>query len=187
MFKDQFEKNCNAKGVSPSAACEAIGLNRSNYAQWNEDYVPRRATLQKIADYFGVTVDVLLVDDDENEQKVVFAERLLELMNERNISIRRISSDLGFGVNQIKYWKVHRIAPKAYLVEKIASYLGVTMNYLLGIEEEKENTNVDEISEGERMVLEAIRQLPEEQRMAAMMECITFLLNRGEDNTKTCQ
>lgn len=60
MFKDQFVKICNAKGVSPSAACKAIGLSHSTYAQWDDESVPRRSTLQKFADYFGVSVDYLL-------------------------------------------------------------------------------------------------------------------------------
>ena len=67
MFKDQFVKICNAKGVSPSAACKAIGLSHSTYAQWDDSSVPRRATLQKFADYFGVSVDYLLGKEDEKK------------------------------------------------------------------------------------------------------------------------
>ena len=65
MFKDQFVKICNAKGVSPSAACKAIGLSHSTYAQWDDSSVPRRATLQKFADYFGVSVDYLLGKEEK--------------------------------------------------------------------------------------------------------------------------
>ena len=67
MFKDQFVKICNAKGVSPSAACKAIGLSHSTYAQWDDESVPRRATLQKFADYFEVSVDYLLGKEEEKK------------------------------------------------------------------------------------------------------------------------
>lgn len=109
----------------------------------------------------------------------MFIERLLELMNERNVSIRQLSSDVGFGVNQIKYWKTHGTLPKADIVEKIAEYFGVSVDYLLG-KEETEKAPAEDLSEGERMVLEALRVIPEDQRTAAMMECIAVLMQRRQ-------
>lgn len=64
----------------------------------------------------------------------MFATRMLEIMKQKNISIRRISTDVGFGINQIKYWQTHHTTPKADTAEKIAAYLGVTVDYLLGKE-----------------------------------------------------
>ena len=60
MFKENFIKLCNKKGVAPSKACRDVGLAPATFSCWNEDSVPRQATLLKIADYFGVTVDYLL-------------------------------------------------------------------------------------------------------------------------------
>lgn len=54
MFYDRFVKLCNEKGVSPSAAAEQIGLTRSANTKWAEGKIPRKATLVKLADYFGV-------------------------------------------------------------------------------------------------------------------------------------
>lgn len=66
MFKKNFERLCNTIGKSPTAVCVEIGLAHSVYSLWTEKTVPRRATLIKIADYFGVTPESLLA---ENEQK----------------------------------------------------------------------------------------------------------------------
>lgn len=66
MFKENFERLCNAIGKSPTAVCVEIGLAHSVYSLWTEKTVPRRATLIKIADYFGVTPESLVA---ENEQK----------------------------------------------------------------------------------------------------------------------
>ena len=66
MFKENFERLCNTIGKSPTAVCVEIGLAHSVYSLWTEKTVPRRATLIKIADYFGVTPESLLA---ENEQK----------------------------------------------------------------------------------------------------------------------
>lgn len=67
MFKQRFIRLCNDRGVSPSAACAAIGLSNATFSCWTEKSVPRRATLQRIADYFGTTVAYLtgVVDDPD--------------------------------------------------------------------------------------------------------------------------
>lgn len=62
MFKENFIRLCNQKGVTPTAACAAVGLSNATFSCWTETSVPRRATLIKFADYFGVTVDDLLAD-----------------------------------------------------------------------------------------------------------------------------
>ena len=66
MFKENFERLCNGIKKAPTTVCQEIGLSNAVYAKWNEKSVPRRATLIKIADYFGVTPESLLA---ENEQK----------------------------------------------------------------------------------------------------------------------
>lgn len=63
MFKEKFIKLCNQRGVAPTVVCQSIGLSGAAFSKWTEDSVPRRATLQKFADYFGITVDELLSDD----------------------------------------------------------------------------------------------------------------------------
>ena len=113
----------------------------------------------------------------DNDGGIMFTERLLELMKEKNVSIRQISADVGFGVNQIKYWKTHGTVPKADTVENIASYLGVSADYLLGKEEQKENTPEElKLSEGEAMLLEAIRDVPEEERPALLKDLLRIAL-----------
>ena len=60
MLKKIFIDLCNAKKVSPSSVCQKVGLSTATFSCWTDESVPRRATLQRIADYFGVTVDYLL-------------------------------------------------------------------------------------------------------------------------------
>lgn len=67
MFKKRFVILCNQKGVPPTVACQAIGLSNATFSKWDDNSIPRQATLQKFADYFGVSVDYLL--GKENEKK----------------------------------------------------------------------------------------------------------------------
>ena len=65
MFKSNFINFCNLKGESPSFVCRQVGLAPATFSCWTEDSIPRRATLQRIADYFGITVEELIRDPDE--------------------------------------------------------------------------------------------------------------------------
>lgn len=61
MFYDKFLRICKENGISPSRAAEECGINRSNVSNWKANgYTPRSDVLNKIADYFGVSVDYLL-------------------------------------------------------------------------------------------------------------------------------
>lgn len=55
MFYDNFIRACTMRGVSPSIAAEQIGLNRSSVTGWKNGSVPKDSTIQKLADYFGIS------------------------------------------------------------------------------------------------------------------------------------
>ena len=62
MFKENFIRLCNNRGVSPNSVCRAVGLSGAAFSCWTDESVPRRATLMRIADYFGVSPEVLTGD-----------------------------------------------------------------------------------------------------------------------------
>lgn len=59
MFYNTFVDLCNKKGMSPSAAAEDMGYQRSVVTRWSKGTAPRQATLQRIANYFGVSIEEL--------------------------------------------------------------------------------------------------------------------------------
>ena len=67
MFKENFIRLCNERHIAPTAVCKAIGLSNAVFTAWDENSVPRQATLLRIADYFGVTVDYLLGKEQEKK------------------------------------------------------------------------------------------------------------------------
>lgn len=61
MFFDTYKRLCAERKKSPSAVAEELGINKSNVSNWKkEGYTPRGDALQRIAEYFGVSVDYLL-------------------------------------------------------------------------------------------------------------------------------
>jgi transcriptional regulator with XRE-family HTH domain len=59
-FYNKFIELCNQKGVKPSPMLESIGIQKSANSNWKKrKSKPTSANLQKIADYFGVSVEYL--------------------------------------------------------------------------------------------------------------------------------
>lgn len=61
MFFDVYKDLCKQRNISPSAAAIEMGINKGTVSVWkNKGITPQTQQLQKIADYFGVSVDYLL-------------------------------------------------------------------------------------------------------------------------------
>ena len=65
MFYDKFINLCNKIGKYPSPVAEEMGFHRSDVTRWSKGSVPRRATLQRIADYFQVDINYFLEDEEK--------------------------------------------------------------------------------------------------------------------------
>ncbi len=60
-FYDIFEKLCLQKGISPTSAARKNGLTQQAVSHWKKrGSTPKAETVQKLANYFGVSVDYLL-------------------------------------------------------------------------------------------------------------------------------
>lgn len=66
MFYDKYVALCSKKGVSPTTAAVQMGMSKGTPTTWKKlKTTPQAAQLKKIADYFGVSIDSLM----DNEQK----------------------------------------------------------------------------------------------------------------------
>lgn len=75
MFYDVYARLCKERGVSPTKAGGEMGISRSTISGWkNGGRTPTGTTLQKVADYFGVTTDLLLGQaplPDQSDDKLI--------------------------------------------------------------------------------------------------------------------
>lgn len=71
MFYNNYVDQCNKMGLSPSAAAEAIGFKRSVVTRWANGTQPRQATLQKIASFFGCSVEDLTKEKEPASSELV--------------------------------------------------------------------------------------------------------------------
>ena len=94
-------------------------------------------------------------------------ENIIGLCEEKGIKGGKMCTDIGMSKGILTDLKMGRQSGiSAANAQKIASYFGVSVGYLLGEEEKEEKPTVkdDELSEGEKLILEMFRQIPEEQQ-----------------------
>lgn len=82
MFFTNYVEQCNKKGLSPSAAAEAMGFQRSVVTRWSKGTEPRAATLQKIASFFGCSVEDLQKEKPTTDNGSGFNPEYYELTDE---------------------------------------------------------------------------------------------------------
>lgn len=69
IFYEIFERLCKEKGITPTKAARDVGVAQPVVSQWKKrGSTPKAETVQKLADYFGVSVDYLLGKSGENSQ-----------------------------------------------------------------------------------------------------------------------
>lgn len=71
LFYEVFEQLCAENRTSPSKVCVEIGLSKTSSSFWKRtNGIPKRETLEKIAERFNVTVDYLLGKEKEKPAPV---------------------------------------------------------------------------------------------------------------------
>lgn len=74
MDIEKIKELCKQKGVSINTLETESGIGRNNIARW-EKYTPGVDKVKAVADYLGVTVDYLLSDEKQFDEKVEVLER----------------------------------------------------------------------------------------------------------------
>ena len=65
MFYERFAFLCEMKGVKPGRVSKETNISTATLTSWKQGkYTPKQDKLQKIADYFGVSLEFLTEKDD---------------------------------------------------------------------------------------------------------------------------
>ena len=63
-----FEKLCEKKGITAYRVSKETGVTTATLTSWKQGkYTPKREKLQKIADYFGVTVEYFTGEEKNDD------------------------------------------------------------------------------------------------------------------------
>ncbi len=66
----------------------------------------------------------------------IFSQTLKELRQERNLTQKELAYDLNYTQSNISEWENGTVEPKATALTAISTYFGVSIDYLLGLENE---------------------------------------------------
>lgn len=64
MFWENFKKLCDSIGKKPNPVASELGFSSGNVTAWKNGRIPKWTNLQKIADYFQVSVEDLISSPD---------------------------------------------------------------------------------------------------------------------------
>ena len=78
-------KYCYLVGKKPSAVMEEIGLSKSLVTRWKSGKGVTDSTAQQIAEYFGVTLDELLGNEEASSMDDELAEELQMLRDREDL------------------------------------------------------------------------------------------------------
>ena len=82
-----FEELCKENGVTPYRVCKETGITTATISNWKAGrYTPKADKMQKIADYFGVSLEYLMIKNLNDTPHALqslcdFADGLLSQIN----------------------------------------------------------------------------------------------------------
>lgn len=95
----------------------------------------------------------------------MFWKNFYSLCSDRGKSPNGVAKELSIASGTITAWKNGKVPHHGTLL-KLAEYFGVSVDYLLGNEPRQKEKPADDggLSEAERLLIELLRQIPEERR-----------------------
>ncbi len=96
---------------------------------------------------------------------------LKELRNDKNLTQKELSEKLGLSKNAVCEYEKGRAEPSIETLIELSKIFGVSVDYLVGIEDDfgnvAVNTNAD-LTEDEKKILTTFRSLPPQRRKTFM-------------------
>ena len=127
-----FEQLLRKKGVSSYKVAKEAGVTQTALSNWKSGRsTPTAKTLQKIADYFGVTIDYLMTGNDSSEQQGLTARDNRDIAKDLDNIMKKLTS----GENGPASYNGEEISPEA--AELFKDELEIALKRLKLINKEK--------------------------------------------------
>lgn len=92
-----------------------------------------------------------------------FWDKYYDLCLKNGVSPNTVAKELSISSGTVTWWKKGKV-PYPATAQKIADYFGVSVSYLLGNEEKEKTPDENNLTEGEKLLLQLFRQVPEEKQ-----------------------
>lgn len=199
IFANNLKKQMELKGVSRNDICQALGISYFTVSDWvNGKKYPRMDKIEKLAEYFGIPKSDLI-----EEHKVVYvknkvsgakAKNIKTFREEAGIPIIEFANLLNVDEETVLDIENGKLTPSKELLFRICDVLHTTPDFLDGtIVELLEDGDSDaeyrysrqqmpspeNLTEGEQVLLNLFRRVPEEQQQLVLQMIRAALGNQG--------
>lgn len=97
------------------------------------------------------------------------AQRIKTLRQEKGLTLEQVADVVGVGKSTVRKWETGMIANmRRDKIADLAKALGTTPAYLMGWDEKKDSPSELQLTEGEELMLELFRKIPEDRQSAAL-------------------
>ncbi len=108
------------------------------------------------------------------------AQRIKNLRQEKGLTLEQVADVVGVGKSTVRKWETGMIANmKRDKIASLAKALGTTPEYLMGWEEKESSPSEPQLTEGEKILLDLFRRVPEDQQ-ARVLKMIQAALGNQE-------
>ena len=146
-ISNAFQKRLNdlvsEKELTKTQIAKEMGVDYRAFSNaYNYGILPKPLVLARISDYFNISIAYLLGQTDDDtfypaDKPSNFHERFELLKIEKNVTHYRIATDCHFDKSCISKWYSLNQIPSLEILEILADYFGVSLDYLLGRSEDK--------------------------------------------------
>lgn len=152
MFYDYLEKLCISRSMSVFAVTSKLGIPASTVSYWKKSgATPKGTTLAKLASFFNVSIDYFVygnndetvpsvLDNNLRRSDFMFYDKFLSLCEDVSKKPSIVADEIGINRATVTAWKKNGYAPRQQILEQLATYFDVSIDYLLGKTDEKNPT-----------------------------------------------
>ncbi|MBQ8424902.1 MAG: helix-turn-helix transcriptional regulator [Clostridia bacterium] len=135
-FQERLQELLEDAEINRLQLSKIIGVDHSTInGYFNKNYYPQLDIAIKIVKYFKCSLDYLFGfsnnKNNENHNNLEFFENLNKLINDSNLSLRKIFKDIKISLSNYFRWR-DGTAPKTIIIIEIAKYFNVGLDYLVG-------------------------------------------------------
>lgn len=139
-FGERLKRLRKKRKITQKDLANVLGVDNTTISKWESDiYEPEMTAINKIADYFNVTVDYLLGRTDDLDENIKntnimskFPMRLRKLRKEKKLTAKKLGEKLDLAESTISGYENGNRSPDINTLQKIADFLETSVDYLLG-------------------------------------------------------
>lgn len=140
MFRDKLIELMGEKNVKANKLAKEIATSESVISDWKKGkVVPKLDKALKLRKFFNCSLDYLFnnieYEDISNTKQITsFDVQLKKILKSKKVAQTKMIEDLKLSNANLNRWFVAKDTPTMDTVIKIANYLNVSIDYLVGIE-----------------------------------------------------